>query len=117
MITNNIGTVLYSLFNGKKIGQDEEGNTFYIHRKDKRKRWVLYKNEIDPTKLDVKWQIWLTETDIDKLDTSDKTNFNWQKVKRTNPSGTVNSYHPVKKFNEKKINFKEQKKDSIWKPD
>ena len=36
MITNNIGTILYSILNGKKIGQDNQGNKFYIHKKIKK---------------------------------------------------------------------------------
>ena len=79
MITNNIGTILYSLFNGKKIGEDYQGNKFYIHKKNKKKRWVLYKKLIDPTSLEVEWQVWLTDTNIDKeTSLSDKNyrNFN-----------------------------------------
>ena len=29
MITNNLGTLLYSFFYGKKVGQDKDGNTRY----------------------------------------------------------------------------------------
>ena len=45
MITNNIGTILYTLLNGKKIGQDLQGNKFYIHKNNKKKKWVLYKKK------------------------------------------------------------------------
>ena len=38
MITNNIGTILYSLLNGKKVGEDNYGNKFYIHKKNKKKK-------------------------------------------------------------------------------
>ena len=37
MIINNIGTILYSLLNGKKIGEDNLGNKFFIHKKNKHK--------------------------------------------------------------------------------
>ena len=84
MVTNSIGTILYSLLNGKKIGEDNQGNKFYIHKKNKKKRWVLYKKKIDPTILEVEWQIWLTKTDTDKETILNKQSFKWQKSKKAN---------------------------------
>ena len=110
MITNSIGTILYSLLNGKKVGEDNQGNKFYIHKKNKKKRWVLYKKQIDPTNLEVKWQIWLTETGKDMKKIKDNINFKWQKNKMPNLTGTIDSYHPANKPNKKN-------KNSVWKPD
>ena len=117
MITNNIGTILYSLLNGKKIGEDEQGNKFFIHKKNKKKRWVLYKKQIDPTSLEVKWQIWLTETNTDEELIVNNTNFKWQKNKKANLTGTPTSYHPGSTLDKKTIDINKQVKNSIWKPD
>ena len=117
MITNNIGTILYSLLNGKKVGEDHQGNRFYIHKKNKNKRWVLYKKQIDPTHLEVEWQIWLTETDKDKEIIMNKPSFKWQKNKKANLTGTLDSYHPVKKLNKGAIHFDKKDKNSVWEPD
>ena len=117
MITNNIGTIIYSLLNGKKIGQDQEGNKFYIHKKNKKKRWVLYKKQVDPTSLEIKWQTWLTETSIYEETIINNTNFKWQKNKKANLTGTPDSYHPADHYKKEKINDKKQNKISIWKPD
>jgi hypothetical protein len=38
MIKNSIGTILYSLLNGKKVGVDNKGNRFYVHKKNKKKK-------------------------------------------------------------------------------
>ena len=59
MIVNNLGTLLYSLIFGREVGQDINGNKFFIHKKRPNKKWVLYKNELDPTLLEVDWQMWL----------------------------------------------------------
>ena len=60
MITNNIGTILYSLLSGKKVGEDNQGNKFYVHKKNKKKRWVLYKKQIDPNKKEeCRIKLWL----------------------------------------------------------
>ena len=117
MITNSIGTILYSLLNGKKVGEDYQGNKFYIHKKNKKKRWVLYKKKIDPTNLEVKWQIWLTETDKDKEIIINKPSFKWQKSKKANLTGTIGSYHPANNSDKEKIYLNKKNKNSVWKPD
>ena len=45
MITNSIGTILYSLLNGKKVGEDKQGNKFYIHKKNDKKNGSYIKNK------------------------------------------------------------------------
>ena len=117
MIINNIGTILYSLLSGKKVGEDNQGNKFYIHKKNNKKRWVLYKKKIDPTNLEVKWQIWLTETDKDKEIIINKPSFKWQKSKKANLTGTIGSYHPVNNSDKEKIYLNKKNKNSVWKPD
>ena len=117
MITNNIGTILYSLLNGKKVGEDNQGNKFFIHKKNKKKRWVLYKERIDPTNLEVEWQIWLTETNKNKEIIINKPDFKWQKSKKANLTGTLDSYHPAKKSDTEKMYSYKKNKKSIWKPD
>ncbi len=63
---------------------------------------MLYKKQIDPTNLEVEWQIWLTETDKDKEIIINKPSFKWQKNKKSNLTGTIDSYHPANKPNKKK---------------
>ncbi len=119
MITNNIGTILYTLLNGKKVGEDSQGNKFYIHKKNKKKRWVLYKKHIDPTNLEVEWQIWLTETNNNnnKEIIINKASFKWQKNKKANLTGTLASYHPAKQKDRETVYFDKKNKNSVWKPD
>ena len=117
MIINSIGTVLYSLLNGKKVGQDNQGNRFYIHKKNKKKRWVLYKKQIDPTSLEVEWQIWLTKSYKDKEMIINKPSFKWQKNKKANLTGTIDSYNPGKKSDKEKMYLDKKNKNSVWKPD
>ena len=117
MITNNIGTILYSFLNGKKVGEDNQGNKFFIHKKNKKKRWVLYKKKVDPTTLEVRWQIWLTEIDKDKEITINNPNFKWQKDKKANLTGTQDAYHPRRNLEEKKMYDDKKNKYSVWKPD
>ena len=117
MITNSIGTILYTLLKGKKVGQDNQGNKFFIHKKNKKKRWVLYKKQIDPTSLEIKWQIWLTENDKEKEIIINKTEFKWQKNEKTNATETLDSYHPGIRSDKQEIYINEKNKNSVWKPD
>ena len=116
MLTNNIGTLLYSFLKGKKIGQDKIGNKFYVHKKNKNKKWVLYKNNIDPTSIDVQWQIWLTDIKSAEPLPDKKNNFKWQKNKQANPTGTLNSYHPKISIDKRKKSITNDTKSSIWNP-
>ncbi len=116
MINNSIGTILYSLFNGKKVGSDNQGNTFYKHRKNNKKRWVLYKKKIDPTSLEVKWQTWLT-TNIDAEITNDDVNYKWQKNKKANLTGTSESYHPSHMTSKEREFINKRNKNAVWEPD
>ena len=117
MITNSIGTILYSLLNGKKVGEDIQGNKFFIHKKNKKKRWVLYNKQIDPTSLEVEWQVWLTKTDENQEIIINKQSFKWQKNKKANLTGTKDSYHPANYSNKEKIYLDKKNKNSVWKPD
>jgi NADH:ubiquinone oxidoreductase subunit len=113
LIVNNLGTLLYSLIFGRKVGQDINGNKFFIHRKRPGKKWVLYKNELDPTLLEVDWQMWLLNKNSLDIPKSEKKIYKWQKEREKNFSGTSKSYHP--KIN-KKNNKNYKNKEEIWSP-
>ena len=116
MITNSIGTILYSILNGKKVGEDNQGNRFYMHKKDKKKRWVLYKKQVDPTSLEVEWQIWLTNTGKGEDIIKNKSSFKWQKNKKANLTGTIDSYNPANDSEKEKIYLDKKNKNSVWEP-
>ena len=117
MLANNIRTLIYSIFNGKRIGVDNNGNKFYVHKKNKNKKWVLYKKNIDPTILDIKWQIWLTTKNFNEKQLDSFKIYNWQKKKKANATGTKSSYHPGKHNEDKILNSKFNDKSQIWEPE
>ena len=59
-----IGTFIYTLFTGKFIGIDEFGNKYYSNSANK--RWVVYKNEIESTKIPPEWHAWIHFIKINK---------------------------------------------------
>ena len=47
---------IYNFF-GKLVGKDEYGNKYYKNKKDK--RWVIYKGEINASKITTDWYSWI----------------------------------------------------------
>ena len=43
--------------------------------------------------------------------------FKWQKNKKANLTGTLDSYHPVSHSDKEKMSFDKKNKNSVWKPD
>lgn len=110
LFVNNLGTILYTIFFGKKIGKDNFGNRYYIS-KNKRK-WVIYKDKKDPTIIPVRWQMWLTN-EIEIVNVNVFKN-SWEKDRTQNLTGTNKAYHPTKDLNQfKSLKEKKYKK---WDP-
>ena len=102
-----IGTRIETIFFGKLAGKDSFGNKYYKNKKGK--RWVIYKGEIDASKISNEWYSWMhyTKNKIENL--HDLKKYEWQKPHQPNQTGTDNSNHPNK--NNEKIN----KKYKSWK--
>ena len=117
-IVNNLGTILYTMFSGKVIGQDKFGNRYFISRKKPFRKWVLYKNEKDPTIIPVNWQQWLTDDNDIKLPLENIPNdkYTWEKDRIQNNTGTSKAYHPAKDFKKVQVGNKKNK-NKYWKPD
>ena len=73
------------------------------------KRWVIYANEIDASKIPVEWYSWMhfTPNRIEKKHELDK--YSWQKPHQYNLTGTEKAYYPNK--DKKDVN----KKYKTWK--
>ena len=113
---NNIPTILYSIFFGREVGTDHFGNKFYTHKKNASKRWVLYKKKVDPTAIDVEWQLWLNNNTI-KPPAKKEHNFSWQKSRLPNQTGSEDAYHPKSIKYSKNIDKSSSDHNKIWNPD
>ena len=86
-----VGTFIYTLFTGKFVGNDQFGNKYYSNSKGK--RWVIYKNNIEASKIPPEWHLWIHYLSKDKP--SDKTSsFSWQKKHEGNLTGTERAHKP-----------------------
>jgi NADH:ubiquinone oxidoreductase subunit len=102
-----IGTKLKTIFFGKFVGKDDFGNKYYESKSGK--RWVIYKEEIDATKIPVEWYSWIHFTKNKIENVHDLKKFDWQKTHMSNQTGTDKAYYPNKNNDDVK------KKYSSWK--
>jgi NADH:ubiquinone oxidoreductase subunit len=102
-----LGTKLQTLFFGKLIGEDDFENKYYQNKNGK--RWVIYKDEVDASKIPNEWYSWIHFINNKIENSHDIKKYNWQKPHQSNQTGSENSHHPNKNNNE--IN----KKYKSWK--
>ena len=105
-----IGTLFFTLFNGKYAGMDEFGNKYYSNKKGK--RWVIYKGEVEATKIPPEWYLWIHFLSKEKPQKNLKK-FSWQKEHVGNLTGTEQA-HKVEGSITSKIK-KNIKKYESWK--
>ena len=86
-----LGTFIYTLFTGKFIGRDQFGNKYYSNSKGK--RWVIYKNDIESSKIPPNWHSWIHFLTIKEPPNKEKK-FLWQKEHEENLTGTERAHKP-----------------------
>ena len=87
------GTFLKTFFFGKYVGKDEFGNKYFKNKDNE--RWVIYKTDVEATKINTDWYLWMHHT-VDKIPDEKEKKYSWQKKHIENQTGTNNSFKPVK---------------------
>ena len=87
------GTFLKTLFFGKYVGKDRLGNKYYKNKKND--RWVIYKSNIEATKITSEWFMWMHHT-VDKIPQDNEKKYLWQKDHVENKTGSKEAYKPIK---------------------
>ncbi|ONG47121.1 NADH:ubiquinone oxidoreductase subunit NDUFA12 [Pseudoroseomonas deserti] len=85
-------------FSASKIGTDRFGNSYYESRKSwlgygRKRRFVLYKGEADPTMVPAEWHCWLHHVTDAPL--SETKRHAWQQEHTPNRTGTPLAYRPA----------------------
>ena len=116
----NISLYLYTIFRGNLVGKDQDGNKYYTsdisHGIKKEKRWVLYKNEDDPTSIEPMWHSWLQHVVKNVPNLKTKKNFYWQKKISPNQTGTEKAYFPPGHTLNRERKIKKIKNYESWMP-
>ena len=94
----SFGTKLYTWLYGKFVGSDDFGNKYYVNNNDSSdlssKRWVIFKGEIEASKIPPHWHAWLHKS-IDKPPTDYSHKYSWQKDHKQNMTGTKDAHFPA----------------------
>tara|TARA_B100000795_G_scaffold137908_1_gene102995 strand:+ start:136 stop:495 length:360 start_codon:yes stop_codon:yes gene_type:complete len=102
-----LGTKLKTIFYGKLVGKDSRGNKYYESKSGK--RWVIYNDEIDASKIPSEWYSWMHFINNRIENNHELKKYDWQKPHQSNQTGTESAYHPNKN------NDPIKKKYTIWK--
>ena len=92
------GTKLQTWYRGEEVGVDAFGNRYYREKgrttKDYR-RWVIYKGDIDASKVPPQWHAWLHKTvDTVPVDDGRDAGKSWVQPHAANTTGTDQAYYP-----------------------
>ena len=104
---DTLGTKIKTILTGKFVGKDHLGNKYYQSKEGK--RWVIYSEEIDASKIPVEWFSWIhfIPNKIEK--NHDLKKYSWQKPHQSNLTGTEKSYYPNKDKNVTEKKYKSWK--------
>jgi NADH:ubiquinone oxidoreductase subunit len=99
---NTWGTRVTIWRQGRRVGEDDLGNTYYEQRKGvgpagplgRQRRWVVYKDLAEPSKVPPEWHAWLHYT-VDSPPTAEAYRPKpWQRAHVPNMTGTREAYRP-----------------------
>lgn len=89
-----LGTQLYTLRKGVKVGEDEAGNAFYETRDGKR-RWVIFNGEAEASRVGPEWHGWLHHTFKEPPTERPLPRKDWEQPHQMNLTGTAAAYVPA----------------------
>jgi len=89
-----LGTQLFTWRKGVKVGDDDQGNVFYQSRDGKR-RWVIFADDIEATRVSPQWHGWLHHTFAETPTDKPLPRKDWEKPHQINLTGTEMAYAPA----------------------
>lgn len=89
-----LNTQIYTWRNGTKVGEDEQGNTFY-QTADGKRRWVIFNGEAEASRVSPDWHGWLHHTFDDLPSDKPLAHKAWEKPHHENLTGTALAYAPA----------------------
>lgn len=90
---HTIGTWLFTRRHGRLVGEDDQGNKYYQERSGDR-RWVMYKGEIEASRIPPEWHAWLHHTVDEPPSERPPKVMPWEKPHIRNLTGTAAAYFP-----------------------
>ena len=88
-----IGTQIFTWRKGVKIGEDEQGNSYFRDSQNKR-RWVIYNGEVEASRVSPEWHGWLHKTFENPPSEELVKRKKWEKPHQENLTGSAAAYAP-----------------------
>lgn len=92
----SISIYFRTLWQGRLVGEDSNGNRYYEDKKETRygkpRRWVIYKGRAEASKIPAEWHGWLHYTLAEPEKPGRR--YGWQKDHLPNPTGTPDAHQP-----------------------
>jgi NADH:ubiquinone oxidoreductase subunit len=92
----NLGTWLFTMMKGRRIGADAAGNVYYTERRPRPghrlRRWVAYAGRPEASDVPPEWHAWLHYTTDEPL--LERSRRPWEKSHLPNQTGTLAGYRP-----------------------
>lgn len=92
----NISIFLRTLWRGRYVGQDTQGNKYFEDKKNatsnKPRRWVIYKGHAEASKIPAPWHGWLHYTTSEPPNLQHR--YSWEKEHLPNLTGTPYAHKP-----------------------
>lgn len=111
------GTSIASRRNGEEVGRDDAGNIYFRHRKDGRRRWVIYNGSNDSSRVPPGWNAWLRGTIDDIPDKSLPERRKFEQPPQANLTGTMAAYRPGGSLASQGVRPASTGDYEAWKPD
>ena len=89
-----LNTQFFTWRKGEKVGEDDQGNTYYRTADDSR-RWVIYNGEIGGSRVSPYWHGWLHRTWDEPPSDKPLVHKSWEKPHQENLTGTALAYAPA----------------------
>ncbi|MEP3634189.1 MAG: NADH:ubiquinone oxidoreductase subunit NDUFA12 [Shimia thalassica] len=109
-----LNTRLYTNRKGIKVGEDDQGNTYY-HNKDDSKRWVMFNGEAEASRVSADWHGWLHRTFDEIPSEKPLAHKSWEKPHQENLTGTALAYAPAGSL--RQTGTKERQDYEAWVPE
>ena len=112
--SQTLGTQLFTARYGEKVGQDDQGNTYYASRDGKR-RWVIYKGEMEASRVPPDWHGWLHHTWDQPPSRAPLKHKPWEAPHQENLSGSDMAYTPPGSI--RRVSPVERRDYEAWQPE
>ena len=89
-----LNTQFYTWRKGVKVGEDDQGNSFYTNR-DGSRRWVVFTGDVEASRVSADWHGWLHGTWEDTPKERPLARKDWEKPHQENLTGSALAYAPA----------------------